>query len=76
MRGQNQGEFGEQVNILNKELLRQRIENGMCSFLLKHKVAKILGPVSCSTAAVLCCFGNFVDTVPSAYEFTLRFDIT
>lgn len=52
-RGQNQGEFGEQVNIVNKELLSQWSENGMCSFLHKHKVAKILGPVSYSSCALL-----------------------
>lgn len=52
-RGQNQGEFGEQVNIVNKELLSQWSENGMCLFLHKHKVAKILGPVSGSSCALL-----------------------
>jgi len=42
-RGQNQGESGEQkVNIMNKELLGQWSENGVCSFLQKHRTSDML----------------------------------
>lgn len=65
-REQDQGEFGEQVNKMNEEQISQWSEHGMCSFWHKHKVDEILGPVSCSTTAVLCCFGTFIGVIPSA----------